>query len=122
MTAGGWLVRIYATDGGETGDEIHGDMRFKVSRGWFQARWDKDGRLLPYNNDRRCDLIPNVIPKLDDKVLVKNRIDSIEYKRHFSHFNNDGHPVCFNNGQTSWTADSSVSTWDELLSVEGGAE
>ncbi len=121
ITVGKYEVRIYATDGGDTGDEIHGAIRFNVSRGWLVARWDKDGKSLPHNHECECDLIPNVIPKLDDKVLVKNRIDNIEYKHHFSHFNHDGKPVCFVDGLTSWTGSDGVA-WDELVSVEGGAE
>ena len=54
---------------------------------------------------------------VDDKVLVKINCGGMRCKRHFSHYDKDGKPCCFNNGGTSWTEER-TSAWDEIKKVE----
>lgn len=53
------------------------------------------------------------LPKLevDTKVLVWNS-NTIKHKRHFSHFSPTGRIVCFYDGMTSWTTESTTE-WED---------
>jgi hypothetical protein len=60
---------------------------------------------------------PLPVLKTDDKVLVWD--EGTKYKRHFSHFNEDGKIEVFFNGYTSWSSDGNIKSWDNYELVEG---
>ena len=49
--------------------------------------------------------------EVDTKVLVWDEIDQEKYRRYFSHFDAFGRICTFDNGSTSWSADT-VSHWE----------
>ena len=56
-TRGGYDVRIYATDGGATGDRIHGDVRTSVATGWQMMFWFADGHMYESGQEHPFDLV-----------------------------------------------------------------
>jgi len=61
---------------------------------------------------------------IDTKVIVWDMDKNYKYKRHFSHFKNDGKIYCFQDGATSWSSDGSVTGWTnwELAEEENNEE
>ena len=64
------------------------------------------------------------LPKLeiDTKVLVWSKdnpftISPTKYKRHFSHFDEDGNMWCFMGGSTSWSKDNTINHKDDNTTV-----
>jgi len=74
--------------------------------------WDKPEIIAP----------PKPLPdlKVDTKVLVWNDNGNIKYKRHFSHFDENGKIYCFLQGTSSFTANNArfYMSWDNCEVVE----
>ena len=106
-TKDGREVRIYATDGIEP-YPIHGAI--KIDSFWRLTTWTKSGSLI-LDEVEGADLIPVPDLKRDDPVIVWQKNNTETFRRYFSHFNEDGDIVCFENGKTSWTTDKTT-VWD----------
>lgn len=76
--------------------------------------WKESLREIIHNDDGSVYLRkPRHDFKVDDKVLVKAACDTKWNKRHFSHWQSDGTPICFMGGGTSFTT-KTISSWDEI--------
>ena len=104
---GGLPFRIYATDCG--GDyPIHGAV-FKDGE-WIVTEWLDNFRVYSNGLDHLWDIIDGNRYedfKIDDKVIVWDDGATIEEKfnRHFAGISEDGKPMAFRNGKTSFTND-----------------
>lgn len=64
---------------------------------------------------------PRVDLKVDEKVPVKDKLDSEYIHRHFSHFEN-GKIYCFRDGQSSWSSNRGTLSWGEWKLPDGEKE
>ena len=99
-TRDGTPVKIYAVLEDQVFG-IHGAI--KTDSGWRAQDWVSDGHYFNNDEANEFDLIPIPELKKDDPIIVYQSSNSKKYKRHFSHFNDAGQPVCFFDGKTSWT-------------------
>lgn len=67
-TRDGYETRIYATDGGKRGDEVHGAYN-TGEFGWWPFTWSKDGKAFPYQREHNLDLI-EVKPRIKRTVWM----------------------------------------------------
>ncbi len=51
---------------------------------------------------------------LDERVYVKNSIDSTWTKAYFSHYDKEDMPHCFDYGRTSWTSSNDTIAWEHI--------
>jgi hypothetical protein len=86
----------------------------------FDGRYNKN-RLNPelFWDEIRFEIPKPPLPDLevDTKVFVWV-IDTVRYKRHFSHFDKEGNIVCFDDGKTSWTTEGCVASWENWELIE----
>lgn len=108
-TRDGKEVRIYATD--HVGSfPICGAIRYE--NGWEEDSWEEDGRNSYYSYDSPDDLVEVSKYedfKIDDKVIVwDNDYPDWKNEAHFAGINDNGRPMTFIDGGTSFTKGNSV--------------
>lgn len=103
-TRSGNEVRIYSTDG--IGDyPIH--FAHKMQDGWQLECATINGKFYHNLVDDDLDLIeitPYEDINIDDKVWVWND-GGFKYKRHFAGICEDGRPMAWDSGSTSWSTE-----------------
>lgn len=99
-TRDGKEVRIYATD--HVGSyPICGAIRYED--GWYEESWEEDGRNSNYVEDDLVEVSKYEDFKIDDKVIVWDNDYPDEKERgYFAGVNEDGYPMVFMNGRTSF--------------------
>lgn len=86
--------------------------------------WYLDGIYFSYDDYKDCvlDLIevtPYADFKVDDKVLVlASKNNTVWYKRYFAGLDDDGNPVVFSNGLTSWSTTATCGNWANVIRWE----
>lgn len=85
--------------------------------GWISLSWDEYGEAV--NNKFNLQKIGKYDHlKIDDRVIVWDKYDkNIRWKRYFAGINEDGRPLAWDDGRTSWNADG-MSSWDNCELVE----
>lgn len=113
-TRSGQQVRLYATDAGEI-FPVHGAISTD-GENWFSRSWTKEGRLYADETENSGDLFeagPFDHIKIDDKVLVWFGGDEYhKFKRYFAGVSEDGRPMTFVDGATSWSSGGLTIEWD----------
>lgn len=115
-TRSGCEVRIYATDAG--GDyPIHGAVKYKGNNYWSPRKWKDSGSECQADSSDLIEVSPYEDFKIDDKVLVWNAGDEDKYKRYFAGVGNQGRPLIFQDGATSWSSNLITEHWDHCEKV-----
>lgn len=110
-TRSGCEVRIYATDGG--GDyPIHGAVKYKGDNYWSPRKWKDSGTEHWADSSDLIEVLPYQDFKIDDKVLVWEEGSCEKYKRYFAGVDENGKPLVFWDGKTSWSSDGDTIDYD----------
>ena len=89
---------------------------------WGNPRFHtSEGCISNFKQSSSHDLI-EVSPyedfKIDDKVIVWNT-NELKKKRHFAGVNDEGQPMAWYEGKTSFTAEGKLYSWDHCEKYEG---
>ena len=111
----GYSFRFYADDGG--GDyPIHGAY-YHPAAGWQIQSWTRDLYCVDRAQPHALDLV-EVSPyddfEIDEPVMVRDSDDAAWARRHFAGVSNDGLPMAWPNGMTSFSISCIVRSWRYL--------
>lgn len=114
----GYPVRVYCTDAGGP-YPVHAAY---YDNGWFVSSYTEFGGAEDGGHGS-IDLIevnPYAHIKIDDRVIVRDNHGYIEkVNRHFAGVSNDGKPLVWSDGQTSYTSIKGAKTeWDNCILFE----
>jgi hypothetical protein len=114
----GWQYKLYnILSDEELRDDkyaVHGAFFNEEENEWVPCKHTIDG-LFFLDDESENDLIestPFDHINIDDKVLVwNNGVDNTKFNRHFAVVSDDGKPMCWRDGRTSFTTKSTI-VWD----------
>lgn len=112
-TIDGRPVRILCVDRkSDSGDSIVGLIKNETNE--TLHTWDQRGKSVSFPKWDLIEVQPYDDFKIDDKVLVRTSQYTDWEKRHFAGVSEDGLPLAFIYGGTSWTTDESTK-WFECI-------
>lgn len=111
-TRHGQEVRLYAADGAGP-FPIHGARL--TPQGWLRESWTELGSYHSVNREADYDLVEVPPPyshiKIDDPVYVWDDDGTEKIKAHFAGISEQGAPLVYVGGQTSWTSQGPLPEW-----------
>lgn len=99
--------------------DVIGSVMTSIGRRAFV--WSEETGMFNGDAHNSCNGLVEISPyadfKIDDKVLVWEVNTSSKSKRHFAGISEDGNPMAWSDGQTSFTSDLKTE-WDHCIKYE----